>query len=267
MGADRVRAAFEARKAQGQAALVIYLTFGDPSEKTSLDIVRAVAEAGADVVELGVPFSDPSADGEVIQEAMDRALAGGATLSSTLAGVTELRAGGCDVPVVLFGYYNPLVVRGLPAFAGEAAAAGVDAVLTVDVPMDELAEVQEPLAGQGIGVVPLVAPTSGDDRIARLGALSAPFVYYISMTGVTGASIGDADAVPARVAAIRDKSGSPVAVGFGIRTAADARRVAGFADGVVIGSEVIRQIAGGDAAGAARRAGAYVAEVRSAMDA
>jgi len=227
-----------------RASLVAYLTFGDPDPATSIDIVEACAKAGADVIELGVPFSDPSADGPSIQRAMERALAAGASLAGALDGVAELRRRGVTTPIVLFGYYNPVFVMGPAIFAARAAAAGVDAVLTVDLPIDELAELATPLAAHGVGVIPLVAPTSTPDRLARLAAFDAPFVYYISLTGVTGARAA-APVPPERIAQIRAAAKAPVAVGFGIRTPADAARFAAIADGVVVGTAIVDRVSGG----------------------
>lgn len=246
-------------------ALVIYLTGGDPSPDETVDIMEQAAAAGADVIELGVPFSDPNADGVVIQEAMQRALAAGGGLESALACVRELRGRDCQVPVVLFGYYNPIFVRGVERFAADAAAAGVDAVLTVDLPIDEIAELATPLSAHGIDVVPLVAPTSTDDRVARVRGFDPPFVYYVSMTGVTGASFAGASVGAERVAAVRTATGSPVAVGFGIKTADDVRRVAAYADGVVVGSAVVRRIMEAPAGKAASIVAEYVATLRAAL--
>lgn len=262
---NRLRRRFEDNAAAGRTSLVIYVTFGDPSAEVSADVVRAVADAGADVIELGVPFSDPNADGPVIQAAMERALAAGAGLPGALDTVSALRASGCDVPLVLFGYYNPIFVRGPQTFARDAASAGVDAVLTVDVPLDELAELSEPLAAEGVGVVPLVAPTSGDERIARLADFEAPFVYYISKTGVTGSAFSGAAGGAQRVARIKQLCNAPVAVGFGIKTADDARAVGEFADGVVVGSAVVDAIARAGASGAASAAAKLVAALRAGL--
>lgn len=260
----RLRAAFDAAAGQGRAALVAYLTFGDPDPATSIDVVEVVARAGADVIELGVPFSDPSADGPSIQRAMERALAAGASLPGALDAVAELRRRGVATPIVLFGYYNPVFVMGPVAFAARAADAGVDAVLTVDLPIDELDELRLPLAERGVGVIPLVAPTSTPERIARLAGVDAPFVYYISLTGVTGARAA-APVDPARLAQIRAASGAPVAVGFGIRTPDDARRFAVIADGVVVGTALVDRVAAGDAAGAPGRVAALVRDLAAAM--
>jgi tryptophan synthase alpha chain len=259
-----LRAAFDRAAGQRRAALVAYLTFGDPDPATSIEVVAAAAAAGADVIELGVPFSDPSADGPSIQRAMERALAAGAGLAGAIDAVAALRARGIETPLVLFGYYNPIFVLGPAAFADRAAAAGVDAVLTVDLPVEEAAELAAPLAARGVGTVPLVAPTSTPDRVARLGALAPPFVYYITVTGVTGARAAAA-VDPARLAAIRSAAAAPVAVGFGIRAPADAARFAAVADGVVVGSALVDAVAAGPAAGAPARVAARVASLAAAM--
>lgn len=262
--APRLRQVLAARRAEGRAALVAYLTFADPDPATSLDVVAAAAAAGADVIELGVPFSDPSADGPVIQAAMERALAAGGGLVSALAGVRALRARGVTTPVVLFGYYNPIAVMGPARFAAAAADAGVDAVLTVDLPLEELAELRVPLRARGLDVIPLVAPTSTPDRIAQVGQLAPPFVYYIALTGVTGAAGGVLD--PARVAAVRaGLDGAPMMVGFGIKTAADAARMGALADGVVVGSALVERAARAGAAGAAQAVGELVGELAGAL--
>jgi tryptophan synthase alpha chain len=259
----RVAAAFARARQADRATLVAYLTFGDPDQQHALPLLEAAVAAGVDVLELGVPFSDPSADGPSIPAAMERALAGGAGLSSALDAVAELRRRGVDVPVVLFGYYNPIYVMGVERFAARAASAGVDAVLTVDLPMEELEELAAPLRQRGVAIVPLVAPTSTPERIAKVRALRPPFVYYISMTGVTGAK---AQAVaPERLDEIRAATGAPVAVGFGIRTAAHAAAMAHIADGVVVGSALVDRIAAGAPEGAAARVAELVAELARAV--
>lgn len=260
----RLRAAFDKAAAQKRAALVTYLTFGDPDPATSIEVVAAVAQAGADVIELGVPFSDPSADGPSIQRAMERALAAGGTLAGALDAVATLRRRGITTPVVLFGYYNPVFVMGPDVFAERAAAAGIDAVLTVDLPIDELAELATPLAGRGIGVIPLVAPTSTPNRIARVAAFAPSFVYYISLLGVTG-SRAAARVDPAVIDSIRRAAKAPVAVGFGIRTPDDARRFSAIADGVVVGTALVDRVADGPASGAPERASALVRDLAAAM--
>lgn len=262
--AGALRAVFDQGARDHRAVLVAYLTFGDPDPATSIEVLAACAEAGAGVIELGVPFSDPSADGPSIQRAMERALAAGASLTGALDAVAALRRRGITTPIVLFGYYNPIFVMGPETFAARAAAAGVDAVLTVDLPIDELDELAAPLAGQGVAVIPLVAPTSTPDRIARLARLAPPFVYYITVTGVTGAKLA-APVDPDRLAMIRAAAKAPVAVGFGIRSPADAARFAAIADGVVVGSALVDQVARGPAPGAPERVAALVRELAGAM--
>ena len=259
-----LRAAFDQGTRDRKPVLVAYLTFGDPDPATSIEVLAACAEAGAGVIELGVPFSDPSADGPSIQRAMERALDAGGSLAGALDAVATLRGRGITTPIVLFGYYNPIFVMGPEVFAARAAAAGVDAVLTVDLPIDELDELAGPLHAHGVDVIPLVAPTSTPDRIAKLERLAPPFVYYITLTGVTGAKLA-APVDPARLAMIRSASGAPVAVGFGIRSPADAARFAAIADGVVVGTVLVDQVASGPAAGAPARVAALVRELAGAM--
>jgi tryptophan synthase alpha chain len=265
--ATRLRERFAACKAEGRAALVVYLTAGDPSGtiEDTVAILRAVAHAGADVIELGVPFSDPSADGTAIQAAMERALAAGAGLHHALDAVRAARGAGLDVPIVLFGYYNPMFVMGVDMFAAQAAASGIDAVLTVDLPVDELDELRLPLAAHGVGVIPLLAPTSTDARIARVAALEPAFVYYISLTGVTGAAITGSRISADRITAIRAATRAPVAVGFGIKTADDARAMASLADGVVVGSAVVSRIGAAAPGTAADAIAPFIAELRAAL--
>lgn len=256
----------EVREA-GRAGLIIYITEGDPSPERTAEIVLAAARAGADVVELGIPFSDPNADGPVIQAAMQRALAAGGGLESALATTRAVREAGCEVPIVLFGYYNPIFVCGPERFAARAAAAGADAALVVDLPLEELSEIAAPLSREGLGVVPLVAPTTSIERAARAAELDPPFVYYISTTGVTGARFQGAAGGADRVRAVRRETGAPVAVGFGVKTGADAREVAGYADAVVVGSAVVARAAGAAAGREAEAVEAIVAELRGAVGA
>jgi tryptophan synthase alpha chain len=259
-----LRAVFDAASRERRAVLVAYLTFGDPDPATSIEVLAACAEAGAGVIELGVPFSDPSADGPSIQRAMERALDAGGSLAGALDAVAALRRRGVETPIVLFGYYNPIFVMGPEVFAARAAAAGVDAVLTVDLPIDEIDELAGPLGAHGVDVVPLVAPTSTPDRIARLAGFAPPFVYYITLTGVTGVKLAQ-PVDPARLDAIRAAARAPVAVGFGIRSPADAARFAAIADGVVVGSALVDQVAAGPAAGAPDRLGQLVRALAGAM--
>jgi len=266
MSGASLRARFGEIAKEGRAALVVYLTQGDPSPEASVDLLVALAESGADVIELGVPFSDPSADGLVIQQAMQRALVAGGGLQSALATVREFRDRGFTTPIVLFGYYNPIFVRGLDRFAEEAAAAGVDALLTVDVPIEEIGELHAAVSKVGIGIVPLVAPTSTPERIAKVASLEPSFVYYVSMTGVTGSAFQGASGGAERVRMIQEVTGAPVAVGFGIKTGNDAKQIAAYADGVVVGSALVRRIAAAETPEAAASSIAELgAELRAAM--
>jgi tryptophan synthase alpha chain len=261
-GARRLAAAFAGPG--GKKALVIYVTAGDPSAEVSVEVILAAARAGADVIELGVPFSEPSADGPAIQRAMERALARGGGLPEALEILRRVRAAGCDVPVVLFGYFNPVFVRGVERFCHDAAAAGADGVLIVDLPVDELAELVGPAHDAGLAVIPLAAPTSGPERLAAIAALAAPFVYYVAITGVTGAALGGAADLGDRIAALRGAGASKVAVGFGVATPEDARRVGQVSDGVVVGTAIVRAIEGHVGTEAAA-VSALVASLRGAL--
>jgi tryptophan synthase alpha chain len=237
-GTGRLARAFAGPK----KTLVIYVSCGDPSIDATVDIVLAAARAGADVIELGVPFSEPNADGPAIQRAMERALARGAGLPAALDVVKRVRSAGCDVPIVLFGYYNPVFVRGVEAFCRDARAAGADGTLIVDLPVDEIDELAVPARAVGLDVIPLAAPTSGPERMQRIAAVGSSFVYYVSYTGITGATLKGLPDVAHKVAALRAAGVAKVAVGFGIATPADARAIAEFADGVVVGSAIVRAV-------------------------
>ncbi|HSO35443.1 MAG TPA: tryptophan synthase subunit alpha [Labilithrix sp.] len=251
-------------------ALVTYLCCGDPDEAESVALAVACAEEGADILELGMPFSDPTADGPAIARASQRALAKGGGLDATLRVARAVRER-CDAPIVLFGYYNPLFVRGEERVVELAAAAGVDAFLVVDLPIDESTSLRTLAAARGLGVVPLVAPTSVAARIARIAEVAArfpvPFVYYVSMMGVTGGAgvtsvLADASSQAARV---RDLTGRPTVVGFGIDSGAAAATAAAEADGVVVGSAIVRRIEEGTSPEARLAAvRAIVKELRSA---
>lgn len=258
---------FEELGAAGKTALVIYVTEGDPTPEATAEITLAAAEAGADAVELGVPFSDPNADGPVIQEAMQRALAAGGGLRSALATARSVRAQNRDIPLILFGYYNPVFTYGAEALCKDAASAGVDALLTVDLPLEELGELAPSLEREGLAAIPLVAPKTGLERARRLAELAPPFVYFISTTGVTGAAFRGAAGGGERVAAVREAARAPVAVGFGIKTGDDARRVAAYADGVVVGSAVVSRIAEARRGREAEAVADLVRELRGALDA
>jgi tryptophan synthase alpha chain len=242
--APRLGARFARARAEKRAALIVYLTADDPDGATSLRLMRAAADAGADIIEIGVPWSDPSADGKAIQAAMHRALGRGGGLKRSLALCTELRAACPDVGLVLFGYANPILVMGPDVFALKARDAGADGVLCVDYPPDEDRVLLTALGREGLDFVPLLAPTSTDARVDLALRAAGSFVYYVSMTGITGAALSDLDGPRSKVAAIRERGGGkvPVAVGFGIRTPGAARAVASFADAVVVGSAAVEII-------------------------
>ena len=227
-------------RAEGRAAFVPFLVAGDPDLDTTGRLLVALARAGADAIEIGVPFSDPIADGPVIQAAGQRALAAGATLERILATIARVR-GRLGVPLVLFSYANPILVHGAARFAEQAAASGVDGVLIVDLPPEEAAvEVSPALAEQGLDRILLLAPTSGPERIDLVAKAGSGFVYYVSRTGVTGEREALADELPRQLRAVRRRLRLPVVVGFGISTPAQVAAVAPLADGVVVGSALVR---------------------------
>jgi tryptophan synthase alpha chain len=238
---SRLADAFARARAEERAALIIYLCAGDPSLELTPRLIAAAAEAGADVLEVGMPFSDPTADGPTIQQASERALARGTTLRGVLHAVKAARAE-TAVPVVLFGYYNPILRYGEEALARDAKEAGVDGLLVVDLPPESGAPLLGPLGEHGLDFVPLVAPTSPEARVDAAARVAGSFLYYVSMTGVTGTGGADLAAAAQRAAAVRARAERPVAVGFGVRTPEDVAVVAKHADGVVVGSAVVRAI-------------------------
>jgi tryptophan synthase alpha chain len=238
----RIEAAFARLRQQGETALIPFITAGDPDLGRTEALIHTLVEAGADIIELGFPFSDPMADGPVIQAASERALATGATLPGILELVARVRRH-TNVPIVLMGYYNPIFHYGPSRFAAAAAAAGVDGLLLVDLPPEEADEIHGDLQSAGVRLITLLAPTTPPERMARLAAAGEGFLYYVSMTGVTGVSQVDAGAIEAAVRSLRALSPVPVAVGFGIASAADAAAVGAFADAVVVGSALVKVVA------------------------
>lgn len=236
--------AFARARSENRKALVVYLTASDPDAETSRRLVLAAARAGADVIELGVPWSDPSADGPAIQAAMARALRSGGGLKAALGICRRVRAENPDLPLVLFGYANPIAVVGPRAFAASAREAGADAALCVDWPADEDADLAHALRAEGLGFVPLLAPTSTGPRVQAALEVASGFVYYVSLTGITGAKLTELSGPRRHVDEIRSMAGGrlPVAVGFGIATPQDVRAVAAFADAVVVGSAAVRTV-------------------------
>jgi tryptophan synthase alpha chain len=235
----RIETRFAQLKRAQRPALVTFLTAGDPDPATSLALVRALPAAGADVIELGMPFTDPMADGPAIQAASQRALAAGMTLAKTLALVREFRAGNPDTPIVLMGYYNPIYVFGVDRFLQEAKSAGVDGLIVVDLPPEEDEELCLPALRAGLNFIRLATPTTDDRRLPAVLANTSGFVYYVSITGITGTAAADPTRVSAAVARIKRHTNLPVAVGFGVRTARDAQAIGATADGVVVGSALV----------------------------
>lgn len=241
----RIDRRFEALKKEGRAALVTFVTAGDPDYDTSLKIVSGLPKAGADVIEIGMPFTDPMADGPTIQLAGQRALAGGQTLEKTLALVRDLRAHDQTTPVVLMGYYNPIYSRGVDRFLADAREAGVDGLIIVDLPPEEDAELCLPAQAAGLNFIRLATPTTDDRRLPKVLQNTSGFVYYVSITGITGAAAAEAADVAPEVARIKAATDLPVIVGFGIRTPEAARSIAAIADGCVVGSAIVAEIGAG----------------------
>ncbi|HEX6138228.1 MAG TPA: tryptophan synthase subunit alpha [Casimicrobiaceae bacterium] len=263
---SRLDATFVERRAAGRTALIAYITAGDPSLAATAALLDALVNAGADIIELGVPFSDPMADGPVIQRAAERALAQGVGLRDVLDLVAQFRRRNASTPIVLMGYANPVEAMGVAAFADRAREAGVDGVIVVDYPPEEAGEFAALLRSRGIAPIFLVAPTTPEARIEKIARLAAGYVYYVSLKGVTGAGHLDTAEVARKVGEIRRHIALPVGVGFGIRDAESARAIAAHADAVVIGSRIIAEIEQGAPAEAASRAGAFVATIRHALD-
>lgn len=262
----RIEATFERLKAQGRKALIPFITAGDPDLETTGELIHALVEAGADIIELGFPFSDPMADGPTIQAASERALSRGATLAGVLETVSRVRQH-TNVPLVLMGYYNPILHYGPRRFAADAAAAGVDGLLLVDLPPEESGELRPFLEEEGVCQITLVAPTTPLPRQEQLARQGQGFLYYVSMTGVTGAQQVDAAAIETQVRSLAECSPVPVAVGFGISTPEDARAVATIADAVVVGSALVKVVeAHGGRADLLPQVKAYVGSLRDAID-
>ena len=264
---SRIDATFAALRDRKRTALIPYVTVGDPHADGTPELLLAMAKAGADVIELGIPFSDPMADGPVVQKASERALASGIGMKQVLAAVAEFRRHDAKTPIVLMGYANPIERFGIEAFADAARDAGVDGVLVVDYPPEESADFAALLKARGLDPIFLIAPTSTDERIAHVARVASGYVYHVSLKGVTGAGHFDIAEVAAMMPRIKAHVKLPVGVGFGIRDGKTARAVAEVADAVVIGSALIRHIEGAGRAEAATMAGRFVADIRAALDA
>lgn len=264
---SRIGPTFTALKAQNKKALIPFITAGDPGRGMTVPLMHALVEAGADIIELGVPFSDPMADGPVIQRASERALANKVGLRDVLAMVAEFRKGDDKTPVVLMGYANPVEHMGYEAFARAAKSAGVDGVLTVDIPPEESAGVADVFKAAGLDPIFLLSPTTPEARVGQVAAAAGGFIYYVSLKGVTGAANLDTDEVANKLAMVRKHCSLPVGVGFGIRDAATAEAVARIADAVVVGSRLVNEIENAPEGECVERVRQVVSELRRGVDA
>jgi tryptophan synthase alpha chain len=263
---SRIQSTFAALAAQNKKGLIPFITAGDPAPELTLPLMHALVAGGADILELGVPFSDPMAEGPVIQRACERALAAGVTLHNVLEYVAEFRKTNAETPVVLMGYANPIERMGQAEFVRAAQAAGVDGTIVVDYPPEECEQFTALMQQAQMDPIFLLAPTSTDARIAQVAQLGSGFTYYVSLKGVTGAGNIDTAQVAERIAAIRKQSSLPIGVGFGIRDAATARAVAEVADAVVIGSRIILEMENTPRAQAVQAAQQFLAGIRQALD-
>jgi tryptophan synthase alpha chain len=263
---SRIEQTFARLQQAGKKALIPFITAGDPHPDMTLPLMQTLVEAGADIIELGVPFSDPMADGPTIQRASERALKHGVGLVDVLEIVKQFRTTDNTTPVVLMGYANPVEVMGVEAFAKAAQAAGVDGVLVVDYPPEEADDFAAAMRACDLSPIFLLAPTSSDARIAKVGEIARGYVYYVSLKGVTGAGHLDVSAVAERIPQIRTATGVPVGVGFGIRNAETARQLAAVADAVVVGSRIIEEIEQSTPETACARVKAVVADLRQGVD-
>ena len=241
----RIDAKFAELKAQGKKAFVAYVMAGDPDYATSLEVVKGLPGAGVDIIELGLPFTDPMADGPTIQAAGQRALEAGQTLQRTLDLATEFRKTDGETPIVLMGYYNPIYNRGVDRFLADAKAAGIDGLIVVDLPPEEDEELCIPAQKAGLNFIRLATPTTDDKRLPKVLTNTSGFVYYVSITGITGAAEAQAGDVAPEVTRIKAQTDLPVIVGFGINSPEKSRAIAGVADGAVVGSAIVGQIAAG----------------------
>lgn len=264
-GVSRIDARFASLREQGRAGLVTFVTAGDPDLETSLEVCKALAAAGADLIELGMPFSDPMADGPAIQRGNMRALRAGTTLPKTLALLRTFREHDSSTPVVLMGYYNPIYSYGVSKFLPDAFDAGCDGLIVVDLPPEEDDELCLPTLQAGISFIRLATPTTDDRRLPAVLENTSGFVYYVSMAGITGVGTPDTSAVEKAVARIRASTNLPIAVGFGIRTTAQAEAIACFADAAVVGSALVECI--GDAASAGKNVPVAVSKLTAELSA
>jgi tryptophan synthase alpha chain len=263
---SRITHTFQQLKEKGEKALVAYVTAGDPDLDRTRQIILGLKDAGVDILEIGVPFSDPTADGPVIQEAAQRSLKKGTTLAKILDLIADLRSTTDLPPVVLFGYYNPIYAYGIERFADRAKSAGVDGLLVVDLPLEEAGELRRESDSRGLDFISLIAPTTSEDRMGFIARQGQGFIYYISITGVTGTAKPDTESVKRYISRIRAYTDLPLVVGFGISTPEQAREFAPLADGIVIGSAFVRLIAEhGDSPDLVAQVSALARQIKEAM--
>ncbi|MCK0508927.1 tryptophan synthase subunit alpha [Aromatoleum anaerobium] len=263
---SKIQSTFQRLQATGRRALIPFITAGDPAPELTVPLMNALVEGGADIIELGVPFSDPMADGPTIQRASERALANGMTLRRVLDTVREFRTGNAETPVVLMGYANPIEAMGVERFVSAAREAQVDGVLIVDYPPEECESFAQAAKDAGLDPIFLLAPTSTEQRFRDVARVGSGYIYYVSLKGVTGAATLDFDEVATRIPQIRAQVGMPVGVGFGIRDAESARRIGEVADAVVIGSRIIEEIERSPRDRLTANVTAFLREVRTALD-
>jgi tryptophan synthase alpha chain len=242
----RIETTFARLKAEGRKAFVAFVMAGDPDPETSLAVIRGLPAAGVDVIELGMPFTDPMADGPAIQRAGQRALEAGQTMDRTLGMVRRFREGDADTPIVLMGYYNPIYSRGVERFLAEATAAGVDGLIVVDLPPEEDEELCLPARAAGLNFIRLATPTTDDRRLPKVLTNTSGFVYYVSITGITGAAEANAASIAPEIARIKRQTDLPVCVGFGVKSPETAAAIARVADGTVVGSAIVERIGAGE---------------------
>ena len=264
---SRIERRFAKLAREGRKGLLPYIAAGDPTPQLTVPLLHALAQAGADVIELGVPFSDPMADGPVIQRASERALANGVGLRQTLAMVSEFRRDDAETPVVLMGYANPIEAFGIDAFAQAARTAGVDGVIVVDYPPEECETFARQMRNADIDPIFLLAPTSTDERIERISRIAAGFLYYVALTGTTGAGSLDVNSVLQRIPLIKRHARVPVAAGFGIKDGASAQAVAKVADAIAIGTRLIQELENAPRERAVEAVGKLLSDIRRAIDA
>ncbi|MFN3984396.1 MAG: tryptophan synthase subunit alpha [Rhodocyclaceae bacterium] len=263
---SRIQTTFQRLQADGRRALIPFITAGDPDPAMTVPLMMALVEGGADIIELGVPFSDPMADGPTIQRASERALAKGTSLRKVLQIVSQFRTHDGVTPVVLMGYANPIEAMGVERFVADARDAGVDGVLVVDYPPEECRDFASKMRAGGLDPIFLLAPTSTEQRFTDVAEVGSGYIYYVSLKGVTGAATLNFDEVARRIPQIRARVGMPVGVGFGIRDAASARRIGEVADAVVIGSRIIEEITASEPDAVLGNVRTFVAGVRAALD-